>query len=232
MAKKGGSPHLKRLAASASVLIRRKEAVWLTKQMPGAHGKKSSIALAVLLRDILKIADSSKEARNIINNGNVLVDGKIVREGKFSVGIMDIVSIPKLGKNYEVIIDNKGRLKLVEIDGDKAKFKLCRVNRKLTSKGGKIQIGLHDGRTIFVDNSYKIGDTVKLSIPKQEVLKVLKLEPNAKCLITKGRHSGEVAVIDELYPSSATRKAEAKLHSDNTSFITVRDYLFVVGDEF
>ena len=232
MAKKGGSPHLKRLAASASVPIRRKEAVWLTKQMPGAHGKKSSISLAVLLRDILKIADSSKEAKNIINNGNVLVDGKVVREAKFPVGIMDVVSLPKLNKSYKVTVDNKGRLKLVEINEDKAKFKLCRVNRKITSKGGKIQVGLHDGRTIFGDNSYKVGDTVKLSIPKQEVLRVLKLEPNAKCLIIKGRHSGELATVDELYPSSATRKAEAKLHFDNTSFITVRGYLFVVGDEF
>jgi len=231
MAKKGGSRHIKRLAAPGFIPVKRKKIVWLTKQMPGPHNKKNYVSLAVLLRDILKIADSAKEVKNAIKNGNVLVDGKIVKEEKFPVGIMDNLTIPKLGKNYRIIIDKKGRLSLLEVNESKAKFKLCRIDRKITTKEGKLQISLHDGRTIFGDNSYKIGDTVKLSIPKQEVLNVLKLEQNAKCLIIKGKHSGEVAVVDEFYSGSAARKAEAKLHVDNTSFITVKDYLFVVGDE-
>ena len=231
MAKKGGSSHMKRIASPRYVPVARKGAVWLTKPAPGPHSLGNSIALGVVLRDIIGVADSTKEVKKVLTEGNVLVDGRVVKDRKFPVGLMDVISIPKLKKNYWVGVDRKGRFKLIEVEGERQRFKLCRVEGKSSISGGTFQIALHDGRTVIGEKKLKLGDTVKLTVPEQKIVAVMKLEPNASCIITSGKHAGELATIDELYHKKGARRAEAKLHSDSESFITVRDYLFVVGDE-
>ncbi|NYZ79548.1 30S ribosomal protein S4e [Candidatus Micrarchaeota archaeon] len=231
MAKKGGSSHMKRIASPRYVPVARKGAVWLTKPAPGPHSLGDSIALGVVLRDIIGVADSTREVKKVLMEGNVLVDGRVIKDRKFPVGLMDVVSIPKLKKDYWVGVDRKGRFKLIEVEGERPKFKLCRVEGKSSISGGAFQIALHDGRTAVGGKGLKLGDTVKLSVPEQKIVVVMKLEPNASCIITSGKHAGELATIDELYHKKGARRAEAKLHSDSESFVTVRDYLFVVGDD-
>ena len=231
MAKKGGSSHMKKIASPRYVPVARKGNVWIVKSSPGPHSLKSSVALGVVLRDIIGVADSMRETKKVLMEGNVLVDGRVVRDKKFPIGLMDVLSLPKLKKHYWVGVDSKARLKLFEVGEDYSKFKLCRVEGKRSISGGAFQISLHDGRSMIGGKEFKIGDTVKLSVPKQKVVSVMKLEPNANCIITSGKHSGELAVVDELYHKKGARRAEANLHSDKENFITVRDYLFVVGDE-
>ncbi len=231
MAKKGGSPHMKRIASPRYIPVARKGDVWLTKPAPGPHSLGSSMAVGVVLRDIMGVADSIREVKKVLMEGSVLVDGRVVKDRKFPVGLMDVVSIPKLKKDYWVGVDRKGRFKLIEVGGERSKFKLCRIEGKHSIPGDAFQIALHDGRTAVGGREFRIGDTVKLSVPEQKVAAVMKLEPNASCIITSGKHAGELATVDELYHKKGARRAEAKLHSDSESFITVRDYLFVVGDE-
>jgi small subunit ribosomal protein S4e len=230
MAKKGGSSHMKRIASPRYVPVARKGKVWVIKPSPGPHKGEEAVSLGVVLRDVVHVADSEKEVRRILKEGDVLVDGRVVRDKKFPVGLMDVLSIPKMNKNYWVGVDRKGRFKLFEVDGERVKFKLCRVEGRSVKKGAT-QVSFHDGRTVVDGKELKVGDTVKLAVPKQQILSVMKLEPNATCLITKGIHAGEVAVIEELYHKTGAKKAEAKLRSDGESFITVRDYIFVVGEE-
>lgn len=222
---------MKRIASPRYVPVARKGKVWVVKPSPGPHRIEDAVALGVVLRDIMHVADSEREVKRVLTEGNVLVDGRVVRDRKFPVGLMDVVSIPKMNKNYWVGVDRKGRFKLFEVKDERVKFKLCRVEGKRTVKKGATQISFHDGRTITDGRELRVGDTVKLAIPKQQILSVMKLEPNAVCLITKGIHAGEVAVVEELYHKTGAKKAEAKLRSGEESFITVRDYVFVVGDE-
>jgi small subunit ribosomal protein S4e len=46
---------------------------------------------------------------------NLLVDGRIRKDPKFPLGLMDVLSIPRIKKNYRVLIDVKGRFVLNEI---------------------------------------------------------------------------------------------------------------------
>jgi len=231
MAKKGNSPHLKRIAASRYVPISRKSFVWLAKPMPGTHSARESVALITLIKDVLKIADNSREAKRIIRSGDVLVDGRSVKRERFPIGLMDVVSIPKMKRYCRVIVDSHGRMKLSDIAEPAAAFKLCKVQRKGNVKGKKIQIGLHDGRNLVYGNEVHVGDTVKLALPEQKVLEVLRLADNANCLITKGKHAGKLGVIAKLHPRTSRREAEATLKTDGTEFTTVKKYLFVVGAE-
>lgn len=231
MAGKGGSSHLKRLAAPRYAPVARKRFVWLAKPMPGPHPGEESMALLALVRDVLGLADNGREARKIIRGGGLLVDGRAVKRERFPIGLMDVVSIPLMGKHYRVLIDSHGRMKLAEIPEKDAAYKLCKIERKSCLRGNEMQAGLHDGRNIIAGKEMKVGDTVKLAVPGQKLLGVMRLEPDARCLIVKGKHAGTVATVAKIHPRTSRRDPEATVKSDGSEFITVKKYLFVVGNE-
>ncbi|MGH7339935.1 MAG: S4 domain-containing protein, partial [Candidatus Rokuibacteriota bacterium] len=94
------SKHLKRLNAPKAMRVERKKHHWVVKPSPGAHPLLRSVALAVLVRDHLHLAETAREAKGIIGRREVKVDGRPVTNAAFAVGLMDVVSIEKTGDHY------------------------------------------------------------------------------------------------------------------------------------
>ena len=223
------SDHMKRLAAPRSWPLKRKENVWTTKQCPGSHSVEESVPAAIMLRDILKVCDTSREAKRIVGNRDCLVDGKPVRSIKAPVGIMDVVSIPAMDLYYRVVLSDKGKITVVPISKDEATWKLAMIENKTKVAGGKIQINFHDGRNILVDkNMYKTGDVVKLAVPDQKIEEVYELKAGATVLIFKGQHAGKTAVVKE-YVITKDATANVVMFTDGSE--TVKSNVFVIGGE-
>ncbi len=110
-----GSNHLKRVAAPRTWPITRKTSKWVVKPTPGAHSEERGMPLVVVLRDLLHLADRSKEIKQILQEGKVLVDGRIRKDHRFIVGMFDTVSIPAINASYRVMIGDNGRFKLVRL---------------------------------------------------------------------------------------------------------------------
>jgi len=222
------SKHLKRLASPRSWTIPRKTKKWVVKASPGPHPLEQSIPLLLAVREFLNIANINAEARRIIGNGDIMVDGKTVRKYKFPVGLMDVISIPKLNLQYRLLLDQRGKLVFVKISKDEAKWKLVRIENKTTIPGGKIQLNLHDGRNILLTkNKYKTGDVLKLLIPTQKIQTAYPFESGNIAMLIGGNHVGEFATIN--------RYEEIKNPKPNIvyfdGFSTVKEYVFVVGQE-
>ncbi|TLZ94355.1 MAG: 30S ribosomal protein S4e, partial [Methanobacteriota archaeon] len=83
--------HLKRLSAPRSWSTPRKTDFWIVRPSPGPHAIGESVPLGSILRDMLKLCDSAREARHILNNRGVLIDGRVVTDPKFPVGLMDVL---------------------------------------------------------------------------------------------------------------------------------------------
>ena len=173
MARKGGRRHLKRLAAPKFWPIPRKEFKWAVKPSPGPHPADNCLPLLVIIRDILGLAETAREARMILGQRKILVDGRVRTDYKYPVGLMDVVAIPELKKAYRCVPKLGGGLTLLEIPEEEACFKLCRIEDKTTVNGGHIQLNLHDGRNVLVriqdplnpvEDVYKTGDVLKLSL--------------------------------------------------------------------
>src|SRR5437016_10422415 len=73
---RGMKKHLKRLSAPRSWSTPRKTDFWIVRPSPGPHAMGESVPLGLILRDMLKLCDSAREARHILNNRGVLVDGR------------------------------------------------------------------------------------------------------------------------------------------------------------
>jgi len=102
MAKRGPRKHLKRLSAPKHWLLSKVGGIWATKSSQGPHKLRESIPLNVLLRNKLKLALNSREAKMIIlaKDGNIAIDGKVRKYYKFPVGVMDVITLVKIKTSY------------------------------------------------------------------------------------------------------------------------------------
>jgi small subunit ribosomal protein S4e len=218
---------MKRLTAPRSWPLKRKIRVWVTKQSPGPHRIDMSMPAALVLRDMLKVCDTAKEAKRIVGNREILVDGKPLRSPKMPIGLMDVVSIPKANKNYRMLLTDKGKLTLIEISEAEAKWKLCMIKNKTTVRYGKIQLNLHDGRNIILDkNEYKTGDVLKIELNGQKISGTYPLAPGSLAMISEGPHAGKTAVIAECIMRRGSAPNVVRFEDGAE---TIRDNVFVIG---
>ncbi|MEK6809571.1 MAG: 30S ribosomal protein S4e [Nanoarchaeota archaeon] len=217
--------HLKLIAAPKTWFVRRKTKVFTLRPSPGAHSLEYGMSLGLLLRDELKLASTMGEVRKIVNSKEVFVDGVARTDHRFMVGLFDVLSVPKLKKQYRMLLDKKGRLNLAEINAKESSVKLAKVVGKTALKGGKIQFNLHDGRNIISDVKAQVGDTFLVSLPKATVTKIFPVKKGAKVFLIKGKHAGDLGVLKEI------KGVEATYTVDGADVDTAKEYLFVVGDK-
>ena len=241
MGRKGERGHLKRKPAPKLWPIHRKEAVWTVMPKAGPHSLARSLPLALIVRDIFGFAKTAKEARNILSQGKITVDGKIRRDERFLVGLMDVVSIPDTKKSYRVLPSKKG-LFLHPIGSDNAAFKLYRVENKTVVKSGNIHLDLHDGSNLLLaaDNTqnpekviYHTLNVLKLSVPDREVLGYTKLTVGTPAIVIGGKNMGNVGkvVSIEKKPNKKRRDLLVTLKDVNgDQFQTILDFVFILGD--
>ena len=221
--------HIKRMAAPSSWAIPRKTSYWVTKPRPGPHGIKESMPLLAVVRDMLNLCDNSREARFIIGSRGIFVDGKVVTDYKYPVGLMDVVTIAKTKQNFRMLVDYKARLQLVPIEDGEKGWKLARIDNKSSARKGKVQINLHDGRCILLPkDQYKTGDVLKIELPSQKIVKTYKLEKGNLALVIGGSHPGTVQTIESY---QIRRGSAPNLVTFKEGFSTIKENVFVVGDK-
>src|SRR5688572_9268632 len=225
------SKHLKRLAAPRSWVIPRKTNVYTTKPRAGAHPIERALPLGTIVRDYLKLAATGREAARVIGAGDVLVDGRIVKDAKFAVGFMDVVTIPKTKQAWRVFIDDKARLRVLPIESAQSGWKLAQITGKTTVTGGQTQLNLHDGRNLLVKkDDYSTGDVLRLEVPAQKVVGHFPLKEGSQVLITDGRHAGEVAPVKSIEVTRNNKPNLIHLTVGQESFTTIKPYAFPIGD--
>lgn len=223
MGKKGGSRHLKRIAMPQSFSAPRKVYTWMKKPLPGRHSKEGAITLSQAVRD-LGFAMSEREAKIILSNRSILVDGVTRVEMKEPIGFMDVITVGD--RNWRAVYDKKGRVVMKKTS--KPTIKFCRVERKVRTKGGKIQITLNDGRNIINYNA-NVGDSVEIELPSGKPKGKVPLSIGSKCFIIGGKQIGRVGTIEELTSGTATRSSEAKCKlEDGTVCLTLKEYIFPI----
>ncbi len=232
MGNKGPTKHLKRHRSPAFWPIHRKGGTWAVKPSSGPHSQETSIPTKVILRDQLNYAVTAREAKSLIKTGKLMVDGKIRKDDRFPVGLMDVVTIPITGENFRVLPDHGGKLLFLNISKEESQFKLCRIVGKKTQRAGKSQLNLHDGSNILLSaeaDQYKVGDVLKIKIPEKELQGFFEFKEMQHVLITGGRSQGATGVMIELGPEHGWKKTATIRTAEGDDIRTLAKYLFVVG---
>lgn len=240
MARHGGQKTLKRLNTPAFLQIKRKHGKFFIKASPGPHPSRFCFPLLHIVRDLLKITNTHREAKKLIGLGYFKIDGKVVKDKGFPVGLMDVLSIDKTNEHYRILPDSHYGLILHRIPEEESTYKLCRINNKTTVKGGHIQLNLHDGRNILINVSnprtpkedvYKRMDVLKITIPEQEIVKILNFKENNLAIIMSGKNIGQVGKIISILKRFGPKASRVSIQHNGSHTETLYDYTFIVGEE-
>lgn len=221
--------HQKRLSIPKSWKAGKKGYKWVSTTRPGPHSQARSLPLGIIIRDILKLVDNSREGKKILSEGKVLVDGIPRRDLRFPVGLFDVITLPLINETYRMFQDEKGRLALHKLNETNVN-KLCRINNKTTLKGGKVQLNLNDGTNILGSSEYGTKDSLILSVPDKQIVKHLQFKVGNLAMVVGGQHSGEIGKITEIREVKSSRHNTVAI-SGETDFETIEDYVIVIGED-
>jgi small subunit ribosomal protein S4e len=240
MTRHGGQKTQKRLNTPAFLQIKRKHGTFFVKSSPGPHPSRFCLPLLHIVRDLLGIVNNHREAKKLIGLGYFKVDGKVVRDKGFPLGLMDVLSIEKMKKHYRILPDSHYGLILHEISEKESTFKLCRIINKTNIKGGHFQLNLHDGRNILIrvkdpkspkEDVYKRMDVLKISVPEQEIIKVLNFKENNLAIIMSGKNIGQVGKVVNILKRFGPKASTVSIQHNGSHTETLYDYTFIIGED-
>ena len=216
--------HLKSLAAPKTWNIKRKNNVFTTRPNPG-RSLELSMPINLILRDMLGYAHNTKEVKKILNSEKVSVNGRIVKDFKFPVGIMDCIEIPELKQIFLFYIGPKGRFIIQSV---KDKVETYKIIGKTLLKNKKLQLNCLGGKNVFVDkDSYKLGDSIILD--KNKIKKHLKFEEGACIYLYGGKYIGCTGILESI--RDVHNKHFIIIKIKNEKIETLKDYAFVIENK-
>ena len=227
MSKKGENKKLKALNAPKSMRISRKTTKWTIKTKAGAHKVKDSVSIGIVLRDYLKVADTLKEAKELLRNKKIKINGKVRKDYQYSIGIFDIIQIEENKVAYRAIFDAKRRIRLTPLE-DKLEGKISKVEFKRATKHG-VQLTTNDGLVFFNDKA-KVGDSLKITMDGK-LDSIISLKEGSLVYITKGSHCSEKGIIEEIVSGSEKREKLVKIKQDEKTFSTIAKNIIVIGEK-
>ncbi|MBW3021008.1 hypothetical protein KY334_06965 [Candidatus Woesearchaeota archaeon] len=214
--------HNKRIAVSKTWDIKKKEETFIAKPR-GGHSKDFGFPVVVALRDLLNLAKTRKEVRDILMNQEVLLNGVKVKDHKASIGFMDVLTFPKLKKSYRITLTKRGKLTLVEAVKDSIKISKV-IGKTANAKG--FQLNLFGGSNVLIgETPLKVNDSVVYDFKEKKIVDTLKLEKGSTIILTGGKHIGTVATVEQIDGEKLFLK------EDKDIFETSKKHAYVVGKD-
>jgi len=227
---RGPKKHLKRLNAPKHWMLDKLSGVFAPRPSSGPHKLRESLPLILFIRNRLKYALSYDEAKKIVMQRLIKVDGKVRTDMTYPAGYMDVISIEKTSENFRLVYDVKGRFAVHRITPDEASYKLCKVTKQATGPKGVPYIVTNDGRTIrYPDPLIKVNDTVQVNVQTGKVMDFIKFESGNLCMITGGHNIGRVGTITTLEKHPGSFHIVHVKDSAGHNFATRMGNVFVIG---
>lgn len=197
MGSKGNSRHIKSLAAPRYYAVHKKERMYTMKPAPGRHTLQRSIPLLAFARKI-GIAATRSSGTKMIKGKDILVNGRPITDERYPIGLNDIVELAPAKQSYRITINTRGQVTIEKADGIS---RLCKIVQKYKTGKGQVMIRLHDGTVAKAPKDASTNDSV--SMGKDGVEKVVKLQKGSKCTVIEGVHVGESGTVKEIKPGTA-----------------------------
>jgi ribosomal protein S4E len=176
-----------------------------------SHSTSKGISVLFILRDLLGIVKTRKEARYVTFSGLVKVNNKIRKDENFPVQVFDTLNLEKGKLNYRLEIVNR-KFSLKEISSKEAETKVVKISGKTILGKNLVQMNLEDGQNILSNEKFSVGDSVILNTIKDEITKVLPLKEGANIEVISGKHAGKTGKLKGFEELSRGRDYVVKLN--------------------
>ncbi|MFW6003678.1 MAG: 30S ribosomal protein S4e [Halanaeroarchaeum sp.] len=224
--------HQKRLSVPKAWPVERKTETFTAKAGAGPHGE-AGVPLVVVLRDVLGYVDSAKEAKYAVHHDGVLVNGDSLNDINRPIGMFDILAFPDRDEYYRVFPDQGGRLGLTPIDEDAADSRLGKIEDKTLVQGGRVQLNLHDGSNVLVDeDDYNGNDSVVVDNETKDIVAHFVYEEGALVTAVAGKHAGDIGEVTRIDVTPGSADNTVAVETDDGSFETIEDYVVVIDENF
>jgi small subunit ribosomal protein S4e len=180
------------------------------------HEARSSLPLILVMRDLLKVVKSKKELKKLLNEKQILINNKVIRETNYPLMLYDSLSLPAAKKNYKIILDNK-RFNVKEATDSEIKTKTYRVINKRLLPGKKIQINLNGGKNIITNEKIETGEFVIVDNATNKISKTVALKKDVEVIVIAGKHIGKIGKIKELVDQGNVKVAQIKTKEEEIS---------------
>lgn len=221
--------HIKRIAAPKTWRVLRKTTTFITTPKPGAHKLDFAVSINTFLKELAKVTKTLKETKYLLTHNELIINGKRKRDHKNQVGLLDVISIPHVKKNFRIVLDEKGKLASKEITDAEAKKLLLKIKGKTILKKEKVQINTLQGRTILVDKKeaakYKVGDSLLYDVASKKITEHFPTAKGSLAIIYTGKHAGKSGSVEEI--SNRTIKIKTK----KETFETNKEYTIILGKD-
>ena len=215
--------HLKRKVVPKTWPILRKATTFITRPRPNGHKMEFTLPVVVVLRDMLDIVQTAKQARAVMKANAVAVNGKRVYATDASVALMDVLSVDK--DQYRIILNKNNILEAVPVKKGE-EFIVQRIVNKTTLKGGKVQLNMLSGTNVIAaKDTYKVNDSVAVADGK--IKDHFPFKEGASIVVVGGSHIGKTGTISKINRETRAITLKAGKEEIETSV----DYAFVIGKD-
>jgi small subunit ribosomal protein S4e len=169
------------------------------------------VPLVVVMRDVLGLVKSKKELRKAINEKQITLNGKEVRETNYPVSLFDVIGVVSMKKSFKAVLNVSKKLVFEEVSGKDAESKVFKVIGKKVLDKGKVQVNLLHGNNVLVKDKekVKVGDSLVVGFDGK-VVKVIAMEKGHVGYVTHGKHTGHRGKIEEIVVRGGKRLAQIK----------------------
>jgi small subunit ribosomal protein S4e len=227
---RGPKKHLKRLNAPKHWMLDKLTGSFAPRPSSGPHKLRECLPLVLFVRNRLKYALTYDEAKKIMKQRLIKVDGKVRTDMTFPAGFMDVITVEKTGEYFRLIYDVKGRYSVHRIQKDEAAYKLCKVRKIGVGPKGVPFIVTHDARTIrYPDPLVKVNDTIKLDIASGKIVDHIKFDSGNLCMVTGGHNMGRVGTVTHRERHPGSFDIVHVKDSAGQTFATRLNNIFIIG---
>jgi small subunit ribosomal protein S4e len=187
------------------------------------------VPVVVLLRDVMEVVYTAKEAKYVVQNEFIKVNGSSVKTIKSPIGMFDVIEIPKLDKKFMFLFNTNGRVRLVDINDN---LLYAKVTNKTMVKGGKAQINTMNGYNMVVDtkeaSKISTNSTVAIDITKKKITSILPLDVKSEVYIMDGKYRGQFGVVTQVTNNNGVAPDLVTIQIGDVEHITAKEYCYVI----
>ncbi|MEK6825207.1 MAG: KOW motif-containing protein [Nanoarchaeota archaeon] len=184
--------HLTRQQVTTKLPIPRKGTKYIAR---ASSHISQSVSVLLAIRDMLKLAKTAKEARRMVQEKLLKINGKTIMDVHESIKLFNIF---EADKTYRLSLLPTKKFTLEEVSAKDAKeHRLVKVTDKRLIQGGKIQLNLHDGSNVLTTEKVKVNDSLYLDA-EGKVKKHISPEKGKTAMVIEGKHTGKQGTIESI----------------------------------